>query len=151
MVNRFPFPWFFFLCLLRRIWILLFFMVFIQLWCLFLICILLQKLQIMIRQMLQYLCHTRLDKHYKIRPTKYLLLFTLVIQYCKFYILPHNIHFHYYSRDKISPIIFTFTIIFCRHVSNVTSRYNISLIIFTFTIIFCRHVSNVNHVTRSPP
>jgi len=47
------------------------------------------------------------------------------------------------SHDKISPIIFTFTIIFCRHVSNVTSCDKISPIIFTFTIIFCRHVSNV--------
>ena len=47
---------------------------------------------------------------------------------------------------KISPIIFTITIIFCRHVTNVTnvtSRYKISPIIFTITIIFFRHVSNV--------
>ena len=55
------------------------------------------------------------------------------------------------SRDKISPIIFTFTIIFCRHVSNFTSHDKISPIIFTFTIIFCRHVSNLHHVTRSSP
>ena len=47
---------------------------------------------------------------------------------------------------KISPIVFTITIIFCRHVTkvtSVTSRYKISPIIFTITIIFCRHVTNI--------
>ena len=48
---------------------------------------------------------------------------------------------------KISPIIFTITIIFCRHVAKVTSRYKISPIIFTITIIFCRHVTNVTNFT----
>ena len=54
------------------------------------------------------------------------------------------------SRYKISPIIFTITIIFCRHVrnvTNVTSRYKISPIIFTITITFCRHVTKVSNVT----
>ena len=54
------------------------------------------------------------------------------------------------SRYKISPIIFTITIIFCRHVRNVTnftSRYKISPIIFIITIIFFRHVTNVSNVT----
>ena len=46
-----------------------------------------------------------------------------------------------------SPTIFTITIIFCRHVTNFTSRYKISPIIFTITIIFCRHVTNVTNVT----
>ena len=51
---------------------------------------------------------------------------------------------------KIYPIIFTITIIFCRHVTNVTnvtSRYKISPIIFTITIIFFRHVTNITNVT----
>ena len=76
--------------------------------------------------------------------------------------LSHNIHFCYYfcrhvtnltnftSCYKISPIIFTITIIFCWHVTNVTnvtSRYKISPIIFTITITFCRHVTNVTIVT----
>ena len=42
--------------------------------------------------------------------------------------------------------MFTITIIFCRHVTNVTnvtSRYTISPIIFTITIIFFRHVTNI--------
>ena len=55
------------------------------------------------------------------------------------------------SRYKISPIIFAFTIIFCPHVSNVTSHYKISSIIFTFTIIFCRHVSNVTSRDKISP
>ena len=48
---------------------------------------------------------------------------------------------------KFSPIIFTITIILCRHVTNVTSRYKISPIIFTITITFCRHVTKVTNVT----
>ena len=48
---------------------------------------------------------------------------------------------------KISPIIFTITIILCRHVTNITSGYKISPIIFTITFIFCRHVTNVTNVT----
>ena len=48
---------------------------------------------------------------------------------------------------KISPIIFTITIIFCRHVTNVTSRYKISPIILTIAIIFCLHVTNVTNFT----
>ena len=48
---------------------------------------------------------------------------------------------------KISPIISTITILFCRHVTNVTSRYKISPIIFTITIIFSRHVTNITNVT----
>ena len=51
---------------------------------------------------------------------------------------------------KISPIIFTITIIFCRHVTNVTnftSRYKISPIIFTITIMFCLHVTHVTNIT----
>ena len=55
--------------------------------------------------------------------------------------LSHNIHYHYFffrhvtnvtnftSSYKISPIIFTITIIFCRHVTNITSRYKISSIL----------------------
>ena len=57
------------------------------------------------------------------------------------------IHFHYY----FLPTIFTFTIIFCRHVSNVTSSDKISPIIFTFTIIFCWHVSNFTSRDKISP
>ena len=55
---------------------------------------------------------------------------------------------------KISPIIFSITIIFCRHVTNVTSPYKISPIIFTITIFFAdmlQTLVTLHHVTRSPP
>ena len=55
------------------------------------------------------------------------------------------------SRYKISPIIFTITIIFYQHVTNVTSRYKISPIIFIITIIFCQHVTNVTSCYKISP
>ena len=47
---------------------------------------------------------------------------------------------------KISPIMFTFIIIFFLHVSKVTSSYKISLIIFAFIVIFCGHVSKISPI-----
>ena len=85
-------------------------------------------------------------------------IFLQIIQFCVFF-LTHLffywwLNFYFFCRNvrnvtslyKISPIIFTITIIFCRHVTNVTnftSSYKISPIIFTITIIFCRHVTNI--------
>ena len=100
-------------------------------------------------------------------------IFLLIIQFCVFFLThiflsPHirlfyfglleNLVFIYKNKVmkviiffilcyKISPIIFTITIIFCRHVTNVTSQYKISPIMFTITIIFCRHVTNVSNIT----
>ena len=47
-----------------------------------------------------------------------------------------------------SPTILTITIIFCRHVTNVKSRYKISPIIFTITIVF--YMLECSSIPRSP-
>ena len=59
-------------------------------------------------------------------------IFLRIIQFCVFFLT----HIFFLLIIKFLPFFF-------RHVRNVTSRYKISPIIFTITIIFCRHVTNI--------
>ena len=74
--------------------------------------------------------------HMVLKPCARPTFFLRIIQFCVFFLM----HIYFLVIIKF--------LLFLPHVRNVTSRYKISPMIFTITIIFCRHVTNITSLYK---